>query len=252
MNKKKIDFCGEEVELKPDADFAEMAAEAQRQADLLKKSAGADIPGALPAEKRALVAVHEKAAEVQREAETLSRKAAIPYPRIDLSFMERKTLSVNYRSVPKFAIIPAFGVPAMVLPDNSDKVYQEPGRLWGAFNRTIGWVVGYKAMAPLPEALQVFDEHRHSSSRSHVVRTARMSFVVPPEAKAKIAEARQHFSKGELWFLSETVESNWKVDVTEIPMVDPLVIATRDGEVYYVTKFDPTPLEDYASREFTH
>lgn len=253
---KTIEFCGEKVELTPDNDFAEMAAEAQRQADILRASSGADIPNLLPTERRALAVTQQRAEEVQQEAEVLSRKAGINYPRIDLSFMNGSrpaSLTVNHTEVPKFAIIPAFGIPTMVLPDDSRKVYQEVGRLWSLFNRTIGWAVGYKAMTPLPEALQVFGGFRHSSRSSHVMRTARLSFVVPPEAKRAIAEARKYFSKDELFFLAETTETNWKVDVTEIPMMlDPLVIATRDGEVYYITKFDPTAIEDYASREFVY
>jgi hypothetical protein len=258
MGKETIDFCGEKVKLDPDNDFAEMAAEAQRQADLLRNSSEAEIADELPAERDAVESARVHAKEAQSAANKLARKAKLDYARIDLSFMKGKShefgkYSWERTSVPKFAIMPVFGEPTMVLPDDSSKAYMEPTSAWKLFNATVGKVIGRKAMSPLPEPLQVFKEWRESSSGREVARTCRMSFVVPAEAKQAIADARKDFSKDELFFLAETTKDNWKVEITPTPMMlDPLVVAVREDEVYYITKFDPTPLEDYASKEFTH
>lgn len=72
-----------------------------------------------------------------------------------------------------------------------------------------------------------------------------------PENIREIVNAEERFSKREMAFICEVDE--WKVSSTKRPprLLDPILVGVKDEAFWVLGSFDPTPLEDYLTREFT-
>lgn len=81
--------------------------------------------------------------------------------------------------------------------------------------------------------------------------------VIPDETRDKIKEAMKVFAHQEgvdtVYLLCDAPAEAWVLgQQTPAPeLYDPLVVGIKHGEMWLIGSFDPTPVEDYISKEFT-
>lgn len=108
----------------------------------------------------------------------------------------------------------------------------------------------------------VIRELRRLHSRSGMMRglTYQFTGVIPAETRSKIKQAdpffnpsKSHSRDENIFLLCDAPIESWTFgEVAPLPqMWDPIVVGFAKGELWYIDNFDPTPIEDYVSREFT-
>lgn len=77
--------------------------------------------------------------------------------------------------------------------------------------------------------------------------------VIPDETREKIQEASKIPSfRSNIYLLCDAPAEQWKLDTTPIPQPpDPIVVGFAGGSLWVIDVFDPTPIEQYVSLEFS-
>lgn len=81
--------------------------------------------------------------------------------------------------------------------------------------------------------------------------TSGFNGIIPAGIRSKIEEAKKFFGD-QVFLVAETKPEDWQVS-KYIPRLvqDPLLIGVLEDKCYYIGSFNTTPLERFASREFT-
>ncbi len=98
------------------------------------------------------------------------------------------------------------------------------------------------------------ERYRQTSSSTRIGKitaSAKFTGLIPPEAKKEIEAAKQCFGNN-IFLVAEAPQ--WKIseEVREVPIErkDPLVVGVVEDQIFYITKFDPTNLENLLQSEF--
>lgn len=123
--------------------------------------------------------------------------------------------------------------------------------------RTSGWT-DWRCTPDLPQALtlqyqDVFTALNGLDAKSHYrmghALIATFTGVIPAETKKKISAAKDSKAFSSIHLVAE---ADWTLDIHPNPYyADPIVVGLVNDEMWVIDVFDPTPLEEYAAREFT-
>lgn len=80
--------------------------------------------------------------------------------------------------------------------------------------------------------------------------SAELATIVPAEAKERLEQAEKDRTFKSIHCIAEVEPSDWIATEMPIRKADPLIVGVLGGRVHLIAKFDPTPLENYVSKEF--
>lgn len=154
-------------------------------------------------------------------------------------------------------------------PDGNPKLVvfgmDHPEMQFEAFYSGDGWQRDYSVVRPnLPRVMEacysdvrenLYLEARKRSAGKEIWEkrclmrlTAKFSGLIPGEFKDKIQTAKKDFDS-QVYLVAEAPKWELNEEVS-IANRDPLVIGVLENEIFYITKFDPTNLENLLTSEY--
>lgn len=113
---------------------------------------------------------------------------------------------------------------------------------YSVFPRLIGhhWHDVQKELAPI--------RHPYSVGRSEFSLQTRFTGVIPDRIRDLLVAGVAPFRPDELALIADAPFENWQT--VEVQRTDPLVVGVKDGRMFLIDRFDPTPIERYIADEF--
>jgi len=235
-----LDFCGEKIALMPRAGKA--SAKKTRAQIKMAIAAMEENGPPLPCEQRAMEKIQGRLRAVDIKEK---------YQVIDLGFLGMtRPEDKDGAKFPRFALYSADG-------DDPDAVFMVRRPLpIGESEESKDFRCVFSDNTFLPECVQTHyrklaGEIRKKLPQAIGFKSEMADVIIPGPTRGKIREAQALFAPNHIFLVAET--QNWGKADQEIEEMarDPLVIGIFANEAYYIDKFDPTPLENYVSREFT-
>ncbi|MGV8152258.1 MAG: hypothetical protein ACP5OG_04185 [Candidatus Nanoarchaeia archaeon] len=203
-----------------------------------------------PCEEKYLESISTNKSNVLFNKQKISAKheISVKYPKIDLSFLDMSHF-YNFEGID-------FPLPVFVsysLKDNQDtfEVRYEKSE---AGNIYVRGDYRLRSISPyLNQKLQASESKKMGFGKLYKFVTE-FSGLIPNETKNKIKEAEEFLQKlnitENLYLVAEAPIENWNAS-KEVPIRDPLIVASTDFGAYLIDHFNMTPLEDYVRKEFT-
>ncbi|MBN1645015.1 hypothetical protein JW851_03180 [Candidatus Woesearchaeota archaeon] len=166
-------------------------------------------------------------------------KAFLEYPVLNLSFLDMVQTIDNEENekvtVPRFVVFPIDSTGKVTIYLNDDKLYYNFGN-----------------DSALHEDVSIFSKHVYNGMKDYLKNRNNIikfkcnigDIILHSETRKRIKLAESTFCRENLYMISEAKPSNLTVNP------DPLVVGVTIDQCFLIDKFDPTPIEDYVSREF--